>query len=468
MTRTRLSAGHRTALLLTVILTSGTVVLALLGGGRLAHGKLAAGASQPAMKAGLPGASGEALGTLAERALHALVRVGPAQSAPADHATADGLGVVVGNDTILTSAHALAGATDFDVSAYDQRHFSARLAGADPLTDLAVLTVADFSGEVTPLAFADSSTCRPGQVVLGVADSPGAGQTVRVGVISTIANDSSGAYQPFFRTDAVLATNSGGVLLDLEGRIVGIATGALADPHDFPRSLGFVLPSNSARWVMKSLLERVDVEHGFLGLTVQDLGHELATGLGVGSTAGVLVADVATGAPAARAGIARGDVIFAIDGRRVNSAAEFRARVAAGKPTSTLGLDIVRHGLRRTVETTLARAPSPSPDLVLPAQATSNPPALGLSLSALDRIERQRWAVPAALRTGVVIREVTPGTAAALAGLRTGDVLLELNGEPAMEPADVLRLFQRSRGPAAALTWRGGRTFYTAIAPKAS
>lgn len=304
--------------------------------------------------------------------------------------------------------------------------------------------------------------------MLGLSDSPGAGPTVRAGVISTSDHDSVEAYQPFFRTDAVTARNAGGILLDVDGRIVGIATHAPTGYRGDGGSLGFVVPSNTARWIMKNLLERGHVEHGFLGVTVQDLTGTLAAGLGLRSSTGVLVSEVATDAPGAKAGIERGDIIAAIDGRRVDSAAEFRVRIAAAKPNSTLGLDIVRPGIKRTVEATLGSAPTASAARTPPVEAPRNSAALGLSFAPLDRAGRKRWAVPDSVRAGVMIREVTPESASAVAGLRAGDVLLELNREPANDGAAVTRLLQRASGPAAVLAWRGGHTFFVGLGAKSS
>ena len=462
-----LPAGQRLVLLLSAVFTCAAVVLAVAGV-HVTRGAARAQAGQRTTQGhttpGFGDARGTASGVAAERALRALVTVTVRSAAHAqEEPTTVASGVVLDNKVIVTNAHLVSPATDFEVAIHGRPAIAAKLVGTDLETNLAVLTLTGDTSGFAPLKLADSSTAKVGEPVLVAANRPEAGPSVTFGIISAIPERASESYEPFLRTDAGLGEDGAGALVDMNGDVLGIAATAPTDGDRGPAGLGFVIPSDAVRAIVKSLLERGRVEHGFLGVRVQALEPGLASALMVPNSDGVLVAEVQTGSPAERGGIERGDVVLGIDGHSVRSAFEFGSRVAATKPGTKIGFDISRRGLRRSVEATLAAAPEHS---TTAASASPLPPlSLGLTLSTLGRAERQRWTVPDSVRSGLVVDEVTPGTPIAKSGLRPGDVLLELDRQPVTTRDQVARQWRESTAAVLVLAWRAGHTLYTAIEP---
>ncbi len=391
---------------------------------------------------------------------HALSWALPTESPPKQ---ALGSGVLVARDTILTTAHLIGDASRLRVTTSDGHERTAHVAGVDPITDLAALRLSEPIPQLPYLSFGDSSKLRPGQVVLALGSPPRAGQTVSVGVVAGKVPAELGVapYGAFIRTDAAInAGNIGGALVDAQGRLVGIATSAPGAGS----SIGFAIPSNMARPVLASLLAHGLVERGYLGVALQDLDVELARALGLEAARGVLVADVIPGSSAALAGVIRGDVLVAVDGRAVTSVSTFRNLVAVETGGERVKLELERHGTRLTVTATLAANP-PRVSRGASAIAQRLAGTAGLELASLSRANREHLRLPVALTTGLLVEDVAPGSPAAVADVRAGDVLLELDQRPVATEVDVKHAWLQARRPMAALLFRLDRTMYTVIEP---
>ncbi|GIX31582.1 MAG: hypothetical protein KatS3mg124_2054 [Porticoccaceae bacterium] len=217
---------------------------------------------------------------------------------------------------VLTNHHVIRGADEVQVALADGRTFAARLLGSDPDLDVAVLEIAP--RELTALPLGDSDQLRVGDFVVAIGNPFGLGQTVTTGVVSALGRTGLGieGYENFIQTDASINPgNSGGALVDLAGRLVGINTAILA-PSGGNVGIGFAIPVNMARASMEQILAHGEVRRGRLGVGLQDLSAELREPLGLPETLrGVLVTEVEPGSAAARAGLAPGDLILAVDGR---------------------------------------------------------------------------------------------------------------------------------------------------------
>ncbi|MEO8050485.1 MAG: DegQ family serine endoprotease [Acidobacteriota bacterium] len=367
-----------------------------------------------------------------------------------------GSGVVVRSDGyILTNNHVIDGADDITVTFDNKHEMKAKLVGTDAKTDVAVLKV-DASNLPT-IALADSSQARVGDIVLAMGSPFGLKQTVTMGIVSARGRTGLGieAYEDFIQTDASINPgNSGGPLINTHGELIGINTAILAN-NGGNQGVGFAIPANLARSVMTQVMEHGKVVRGYLGLLPQDITPAMAQALHYKETQGVLVGDVTAGAPAAEAGLKRGDVILDLDGKKVDDSNQLRMRVSMTAPGTTVQLRVIHDGAERTVPVKLAEMPG---NLGASAEKGSESGAT----SALDGVT-----VEAAQGHGVTVTSVDEGSPAAEAGLREGDTILEVNRASVSSTADFNRAMHNvSNGATLLLVKRGDNTFYIALQAK--
>jgi serine protease Do len=271
-----------------------------------------------------------------------------------------GSGVVVTADgVILTNNHVIEHADKIRVALSDGREFDAKVVGTDPESDLGVLRLEQDDGKkvenLKPLAMGNSSQLRLGDVVLAVGDPFGVGQTVTMGIVSAKGRANVGIeqYEDFIQTDAAINPgNSGGALVNMRGELVGINTAIISRSGGY-QGVGFAIPSNMAEPIMKSLLEDGTVKRGWLGVGIQDLTPELADALGIPKTKGVLVSQIESGSPAAKAGLQAKDVILKLNGQVMDSSAHLRNAVAAAGANAKVELQVLRDKEQKTITVVL-------------------------------------------------------------------------------------------------------------------
>jgi serine protease Do len=347
-----------------------------------------------------------------------------------DHADRDsGSGFLLTADgEILTNQHVVDGAVRLNVKLADGRTLRARVIGADPDTDVALIKVDGVSG--LPVAeLGDSSTLRPGEWVCAIGNPLAYEHTVTVGVVSSLGRklfDES--FDDYIQTDAAIDFgNSGGPLINAAGQVIGINTAISSEGND----IGFAVPISQAREILGQLRQRGRVVRGYIGVNLRNVDGDLQRALRLGTVRGVLVEDVTAGSPAERAGLRRYDVIAAVDGRGVQDTSALIRDIAAREPGSRVALQVVREGRAQQVEVGLVERPlrdgpqSPSP----PSQADpakDGERGIGVTVQELTRPVRTRWKLPAAL-SGVMVARVTPLSPADEADLHLGDVIIEIN-----------------------------------------
>ena len=343
---------------------------------------------------------------------------------------AEGVGsgfIVDASGLIVTSHHVVKGADTVTVTLQDGRQLEARVAGADPKTDLALLEVD--AGEALPIVeFGDSDATRVGDWVVAVGSPFGLGGTVTAGIVSARGRDiGSGPYDDYLQLDAPINRgSSGGPLFDRSGRVVGVNS-AIFSPTGGNVGIGFAIPANVAEPVIESLRANGKVERGWLGVVIQSIDEALAEAFGLDETKGALVASVMEDAPAARAGLRPGDVIVTFAGRPIDAMKDLPRIVAELESGTEAEIGIRRDGRRKTLTATIGAQAQDGAPVAAPAADDGDTPRLGVTLAARSEPGK----------AGVAITDVVHGSPAARSGLRPGDVIVRAGKKPVNRPGEV-------------------------------
>jgi serine protease Do len=340
-----------------------------------------------------------------------------------------GSGIIVTKDGyILTNNHVVENASTIKVGLNDGREFSGKVIGRDPKTDVAVVKIE--AKDLPAMAFADSDKIEVGDMVLAVGHPFGIGQTVTTGIISAKGRATLGLdYEDFIQTDAAINPgNSGGALVDVEGRLIGMNT-AILSRSGGSQGVGFAVPTNLARWVMESLVNTGRVERGFLGVNIQDLTPQLARQFKLDSAKGALVSGVSPDSPADKAGVKSGDIITDFNGKPVTDSRHLKLQVGSTTPGAAVPMNVLRDGQSQTLTVTVKELPGDKLADSSPAAGKADDALHGVGVSDLDQATREQLKVPSHIK-GAVVSSVEEDSVAYDAGLRQGDVILEINRQP--------------------------------------
>ncbi len=333
-----------------------------------------------------------------------------------------GTGFVFRSDGyILTNEHVISGADEIKVTFLDGREFEGKVIGSDPLTDIAVVKIDAQDLPTIPLG--DSDAARVGEWLIAIGNPYGLSHTVTVGVLSAkgrpvAAGDSGQEYENFLQTDAAINPgNSGGPLLNLNGEAIGINTAILP----YAQGIGFAIPINMAKSVLDELITKGKVVRAWLGVVIQNLTPEVADKFGLKEAKGALVADISPDSPAEKAGIKRGDVILKVDEVEIPDINTLQQTIRSHHPGDVVNITIWRDGKTITLRVTLTEL----------KETTSTPVPqkidLGLEVEEITSDLVDKYALRE--KSGVVIVGIKAGGPADDAGLRPGDVILEVNRE---------------------------------------
>jgi serine protease Do len=352
-----------------------------------------------------------------------------------------GSGVVITKDGyILTNNHVVDGAKEVKVTLTDGREFTAKVIGRDPKTDIAVVKIDADNLPVVPLA--DSSKVKVGDVVLAVGNPFGVGQTVTEGIVSAKNRGNMGIedYEDFIQTDAAINPgNSGGALVDIDGRLIGINTAILSDSGG-SQGVGFAVPSDLARTVMESLVKNGHVTRGYIGVMIQSITPALAQEFNLKAPTGALIGDVVANGPADQAGFKDGDVVTEFNGQKITDSRQLQLTVAETSPGSKVTVKILRDGDSKTLEVTVKQLPGTGSVAEAGSQNGNDTGTLnGVGVGDLDPQARAQFHIPDTVH-GAVVTQVEPGSAAAEAGLKLGDVIENINREPVKNADDAIQL----------------------------
>ena len=302
----------------------------------------------------------------------------------------------------------------------NEKEFDAEVIGRDPNTDLALIRIAP-SKDLVSLEVGNSDQLQVGDWVVAIGSPFGLEQTVTAGIVSAKGRViGAGPYDDFIQTDASINPgNSGGPLFNMQGEVVGINTAIIPQGQ----GIGFAIPVNTAKPLIPQLVSHGEITRGYLGANIQTITPDLAEALDVEERKGALVADVTAGSPAEKGGIKRGDIIVSFDGRQVDDSHDLPAMVAATAVDEEVTVTVIRDGRHKDLDVTVGKMASEGTELS--DAAKSDKAKWGLQLHELTEDIGQRMRLDA--QKGVVVVGVDPGSPADEAGIRKGDVIVEVN-----------------------------------------
>jgi len=366
-----------------------------------------------------------------------------------------GSGVIISEDgLIVTNNHVVGDADELKVVLSTGDEATAKLVGADPSSDLALIRIE--TGQALPaVSMGDSDQLRVGEWVLAIGSPFALSQTVTQGIVSYLGREGVGLadYENYIQTDAAVNPgNSGGALVNLNGELIGINT-AIASRNGGYQGVGFAIPVSTVRNVVDDLLAYGEVRRGWLGVSLQEINTELAVQFNLQNERGALIADILPGSPAEESGLMRGDVVILLNGSAVDTPSSFRNRIAGLDPGSEISLRVIREGRERDVSAILSSAGED------PATVTENMETFyGWRLGELTEDLSTR--LDASGISGVVVLDVYPGGPAAMAGLQPGDIITEVSRTSVATVAEVGERISEAVGEALLLVYRHGRTLF--------
>ena len=345
-----------------------------------------------------------------------------------------GSGFLISADGYLvTNNHVIDGATKIQVSFDENVKYDAKLVGTDQRTDIALLKIqSDKTFAFVKLADKDP---RVGDWALAVGNPFGLGGTVTAGIVSALARDiGSGPYDYLQIDAAVNRGNSGGPTFNLEGEVIGVNT-AIYSPSGGSVGIAFAVPAKTVKEVVQQLKSGGTVSRGWLGVKIQNVDDDTANSLGLTASKGALVSEVTANGPAATAGIKTQDAILQINTDKINDSRDLARKIAEFTPDTTVDVKVWRNNSEQTIKVKLGLFPN-SGDPMKPDGEKSSPSSSSLELSQLGITLMPARA--GGTKEGVAIAEVDPQSDAAEKGLKAGDVIMEVSGQPVAAPDDVV------------------------------
>ena len=389
-----------------------------------------------------------------------------------------GSGVIIDpNGYIVTNNHVIDRASDIKVYLADKKEYQAKIIGADPKTDLAIIKI-EATG-LPHLKWGNYDELQVGDIVLAVGSPFGLTQTVTMGIISALGRGNVGIadYEDFIQTDASINPgNSGGALVNLKGELIGINT-AIFSRTGGNEGIGFAVPVSLAKVITDSLIKTGKVVRGWLGVAIQEITPDLAKAFKVKEQKGALVSDVNEQGPALKAGVLRGDVIVGFDGKDIQTVSDLRNRVAQSQVGAKVPVKVIREGQEKTLTINIGERPADAmlargtePGAAPPESAEARKGPLNvlsdLKVKAIDEEARTQLNI-GPKTTGVLVAHVQAGSPAEQAGLQRGDVIQEVNRSPVagVKDYDAAAAKIKKEENAVLLVNRQGNTLFIVINP---
>ena len=352
---------------------------------------------------------------------------------------ADKQGLLADKSYILTNYHVVKNADSIQVTLKDGRKFSAKITGSDPQSDLAVLEIK--ARDLPPLVFGNSSKLEVGEWVVAIGNPFGLSHSLTVGVVSAIGRNSLGLndYEDFIQTDAAINPgNSGGPLVNLNSEVVGINTAIFSRSGGY-MGIGFAVPIDLAKSIAQQLIASGKVTRGYLGIVIQDLSLALAESFELDNQDGILISQITPDSPADEAGLQQGDIIIAYRGKKIADVGTFRNLVAMTPPGDRESLTIIRDGKEQKIQVIIGKQ-SKTQKTAAEIQSSEE---LGLHVESITPYLARKYDVTPG--RGVVVTRIIPGSVAAMAGIESGSVILQVNRKDVDTAGEFKRAIDKSR-----------------------
>ncbi|WP_286298806.1 Do family serine endopeptidase [Vibrio apostichopi] len=351
---------------------------------------------------------------------------------------------------IVTNYHVINGADDIKVKLHDGREYDAELIGGDQMSDIALLKL-EKAKNLTQIKVADSDKLRVGDFSVAIGNPFGLGQTVTSGIVSALGRSGLNLenFENFIQTDAAINSgNSGGALVNLNGELIGINT-AILGPNGGNVGIGFAIPSNMMTNLTEQILDFGEVKRGMLGVQGGEVTSELAEALGYESSKGAFVSQIVPDSAADKAGLKAGDIIVSINGKRIDTFSELRAKVATLGAGKQIELGVIRDGKSKNFDVTLGESTN--------SKTQAEKLHEGLAGAELTNTNESDSA------TGVKVSSVAQGSPAEAYQLLKDDIIIGVNRQPVKNLAQFREILEKQPGVLALNIQRGDRTIYLVI-----
>ncbi len=367
---------------------------------------------------------------------------------PEQHRQGMGSGLIIDSDgTIVTNHHVVAGADSIEVTLTDGTVFDASLLASDSLLDIALLKVAA-EHPLQAGQLGDSAGIEIGDWVLAIGSPYGLSHSVSAGIVSALGRDiNTGVFDSYIQTDAAINRgNSGGPLFDVQGRVIGINT-AIISSSGGSNGIGFAIPINRIKDILQELREKGKIIRGWAGLTLRDLEREDLKERNLDSRQGAMVTEVWKHSPAADAGLLKSDIVISFDGKDVHNTKQLLFAISRAKIGATLSISVLREGETAPRKMTIVILERPG-EIAITArsgrpESILRPEGLGITLEPISGELRKRYEIGG--DSGFVITEIEKESTAADAGLKTGDLIIEVNRKRIETAAELLSALQDSK-----------------------
>lgn len=355
-------------------------------------------------------------------------------------ATSLGSGFVITQDGyIMTNYHVVSEADKIDVKFSDKEVYKAKLIGADPETDIAILKIDGGNNKFQPVDFGNSDNLKIGQWAIAIGNPFGLNNTMTVGIVSAKGRSGMGieTYEDFIQTDASINPgNSGGPLVDIDGKVIGVNTAILSQSGG-NMGIGFAIPVNMAKSIKDMLIKDGKVTRGYLGIMMQPVDKNIAQKFNLKRSSGVLITNVVPGSPAESAGLKRGDIIIDADGKKISEMGEIINSISNSMPGKEMTFTVVRDGKETKIKAKLAKKEENSVD-----NNAVEGSILGMKIRNIDDTVKQKFNLPKD-KKGVIVLEVAYGSSAYLAGIRAGDVVVAVEKNEVSSVGEVNKILSQ-------------------------
>ena len=366
--------------------------------------------------------------------------------------------IIDNNGYIITNNHVVSGADEIIVKTHDDKEYEAEIIGTDQKTDIALIKLKKFDSNLPYAELGDSDKLKVGEWVLAIGNPFGLQETVTAGIVSAKERAiGAGPYDDFIQTDASINPgNSGGPLFDLDGKVVGV-NAMIFSPSGGNVGIGFAIPINLAKKIVKQLKSGGKVVRGWLGVSVQTVTKELADHFNLEEGKGALIAGVETGGPADKYGIRPGDVIVKFDGVDLDQMSDLPVMVADTPVGKMVNITVIRDNKIIVIRIKVGQLK----DEVSEIYDENEKENIGIVVREITPEFSDSYGLTE--KTGVIITHVEPGSAAAESGIMKGDIIKELNRIPINTISDYNESMNKNSGNILFLIKRGRSTLWVVV-----